>query len=196
MSKDWRYAVDSDGIITRGRMYRLSDTGCDTSDEWRWYWESDGMVGFYEEYARGRTPLNDSDECKRAISAYQHARNEGDDTDVALRKVARRITGEWSADFVCVGLDRGMDFYALSWGGDPEGVWRDEIEAVYHGDIYRCEVEEYTLRFVTPDGEDWEWVTSDDVYDQWYGEDKADAAHEEMFSLAEFPAELLVSASD
>ncbi len=183
---DYRYMTNNDGTITRGRLYRLPSDW--TSDAWSNYWDGNGMVGFYEEYARGQRTLHDDADNDRALAAYQSAKNYDTDPDVALRSVARRITGQWDADFICVGLDRGMDFYVLSWGGAND-EWRREIEAVSEGDIYRIECEVY-LPYV---GEHGCWLSEDEYPEEFYGEDKASAEFTRVFDMAEFPAERFVS---
>lgn len=184
----WRFDVDSNGTIIRGRAYQLPSEWI--SDAWSCYWDGDWAVGFYEEYARGRRPLNDSDECERAISAYQSAHNYGGDPHAALDRLAERLTGNPEAQFICVGLDRGMDFYVLSWSGDPDNVWRDEIEAVNDGDIWRIEVEEYQPG-MGPDGSG--WVPCDEYPEEFYGEARAMTEFEKVFPLAEFPAERVLN---
>lgn len=199
----WRYAVEHDAVnnhttITRGRMYSLSDTGCDTSDAWSRYWDGDSQCAFYDEGWRGYRPVTGTDEemGNRAIAALKAAREYGADEDTVLKRVAVRLTGNNDAEFVCAGLGGALELYALSWGGDPTNDWRDEIESVWHGEVYRCEVEEYTLVSATPFSEDWKWETRDDVCEEWYGEDKADEALATMFPETEFPAELTVTSSD
>src|SRR5690349_280198 len=107
----WRFSVNPhDGTITRGRAYQLPSDW--TSDAWSNYWDGDSMVGFYEEYARvGRRVLdNGNDDNERALNAYVAAHNYDADPHAALKRLAVRLTGSTDADFICVGLDRGMDF--------------------------------------------------------------------------------------
>ena len=181
----WRFWVnDNDGTIMRGRLYQLPD---DDGDQWRWYWDGDGMVAFIDGgYRDGTYAVTENDDTERAITAYRYS---GSD---ALDKLAPRLADNPEARFIKVSLDRGSDLYALAWGGDPEGEWRDEIEAVYHGDVWRIEVEENVS--LLP-GE-YEWHPADDVPEEAYGEDKAQAWFEKEFPLAEFPAHLLVEGSD
>lgn len=127
------------------------------------------------------------------MRAYKNARDNGQDPDEALSKVAQRITNNPEARFICVGLDRGVDFYVLTWDGDPNGTWRDEIEAVYHGDIYRIECEEFQPGFGVGGGD---WTPSDEYPEEFYGEDKAEAEFARIFALTEFPADMLVMAGD
>lgn len=201
---NWRYNVEHDAVnnhttITRGRMYNL-----DNPDAWAHYWEGGEHVAFYNEGWRGRNVPDwaDKEKSGRAIVAWDHERAGATRNSTgSLKRLAVRLTENPDADFICVGIDRGCDLYVLSWTGDPDGEWRDEIEAVSNGDIYRCEVERYepdheTVWYasgpVTYDG----WVTEDDVCEEWYGEDKADEALATMFPETEFPAELTVTSSD
>ncbi len=193
----WRFVViehpgNGERTILRGRLYQLpSDWTCDS---WRDYWDGDGMVAFIED--RGCTAVTENEETERAITAYRYS---GPD---ALDRLAPRLIEPHNPEsrFIHVGLDRGTDLYALSWDGDPEGEWRDEIDAVYHGDIWRIEVEEYQpgMGYVVPGStadQSGDWVPSDDVCAEWYGEDKARAAFETReFPLAAFPAEMFVTA--
>ena len=184
----WRFHVNEhDGTITRGRKYQLPDDG---GDQWNWYWEGDMMVAFYDEGYPGIRGVHGDEDTHRAIMAYKNATNYDSDPDAALKRLAVRLTGNADADFIVVGLDRGTDLYALSWDGDPDHEWRDEIEALWNGDVWRIEVEENVC--LLP-GE-YEWHPADDIYDEWYGEDKAQAAFEREFPLAEFPAERLIGA--
>ena len=173
--------------IYRGKVYRLPSDW--TSDSWRHYFDGDTFVGFTVHW-RGTpnlTPLNDSDDCERAVAAYQSARNHGADEHEALDRLAVRLTETEDSRFISVGLDRDYDVYVLSYDGDPNNEHRDEIEAVYHGDIWRIETEVF-------DGTDWH--PYDDVCDEYYGEDKARAGFEREFPLDAFPAEVLVAASN
>lgn len=182
----WRYATDAEGTITRGRIYRL-----DSPDEWIHYWDGVSSPAFYDEGFRGRRvvdgldPVADAD-AERAIVALAKGGHE------ALDTLAVRLTGNDEACFVTVALDRGIDLYALSWDSDPDRSWRDEIEAVYNGDVWRIEVEEY-MPHVTEHGA---WINADDVWDQYYGEANAEAALVEVFPETEFPAERLIENSN
>lgn len=193
---EYRYTVDDhDGTITRGRVYCLRDTGCDTSDTWQWYWDGDGIVAFTEGWHVGRPEYHDQtgggDDTDRVIEAIKAHREYGDDEpfiDMLNRPggLAFRLTGNWGARFITVNLDRAYDLYALSWDGDPDHEWRDEIEALHAGEIYRMETAAFNPAW--PDN----WEPQDDWCEEWYGQDKADAALERAFPLSEFPAELLV----
>lgn len=187
---DYRFSVsEHDGTITRARLYRLGDEG---GDSWRWYWEGDGQVAFIDGDRRdGVYALTDNEDTERAIAAFKAERDY--DQSGALDRVAVRITEQSNARFICVGLDRGTDLYALAWGGDPNGEWRDEIEAVNWGDIYRIECEEFQPGFGVAGGD---WVPADEYPEEFYGEDKAMAEFARIFPLTEFPADLLVTAGD
>lgn len=182
---NWRYDVTEDGTIYRGRVYRLGDV---YGDLWQNYWDGDFTTAFTV-YWRGYPDLNglggaDEDNA-RAIEAWKKAREYGQDPDEALNRLARRITGNWESTFISVSLEHDYDLYALAWGGDPDNEWRDEIDALNCGDVYRCEVER-----ILPEGGG--WIEDDDVCEEWYGSDKAEAALAKMFPLDEFPAELLI----
>lgn len=203
---DWRYSVkvDANGhsTITRGRMYRLDDP-----DTWEHYFDGDWSEGaFYDHGWEGYQPMHDGDHtATRAISAVLLANEYGsgigatDRVDEAIDKVLRRTLGSWHAGYVCVGLDRGADLYVPMWdASDPEhvAVFRREIEAVNNGDVWRCEVEQYWPNvgdFDPTHGGYSNWLAADDVCDEWYGDDKAEAALAQMFPLTEFPAELVLS---
>jgi hypothetical protein len=187
---EYRFMVDENtGTIYRAKAYRLPEDW--TTDAWSNYFDGD-FVGFYVEY--GRSPstrvLHDDEDNHRAVSARTHAAIEGADVSVALKKVAQRITGQWDADFIHVGLDRGTDFYVMTWGPSPD--WAREIEAVNEGDIWRIEIEELLLNC----GCEQHWVPADEYPEEFYGEDKATAAFASLFPLTEFPADLLVTAGD
>lgn len=198
-SNVWRFFVndhDGNGVPTiyRARPYQLPEDY--SGDSWQSYWDGDGMVAFTVGYRwLDFRQIIDSGETTRAINAYMAAwnHNDGRDRDIeqALKRVAQRITGVWDADFICVGLDRGYDLYVMTYDGDPDRTWADEIEALYHGDVWRMEVEEYTGDDTGLDGA-YLWQTSDNVCDEWYGEDKAQAAWVKDFPLDEFPAHLIV----
>lgn len=196
---EWRYAVEHDAVnnhttITRGRTYHVGD-----SDSWHTYWESTDIVAFYDEGYRGLRGADwcDEDEARRATVAYSAEQDNLPGSEGALKRLAVRLTGtthfrDQPADFIRVGLDRGIDFYVLSWNGDPDRQWRDEIEEVWHGEVYRIECEEYTL-IGHAGGEDlWEWTPADDACDEWYGLDNALDALAEAFPETEFPAEKIV----
>lgn len=188
----WRYATSTDSnghtTITRGRPYNVGD-----SDTWTFYW--DGMtdsVAFYDEGYRGLRVADwcDPDEGKRATIAHSADRDFMCETG-ALKRVAQRITGNLDADFICVGLDRGIDLYVLTETGDPSGDWRREIENVNNGEVYRMETEEYTDLW-GPSG----WQQADDWCEEWYGSDSAEKDWHEAYPLTEFPAEVMVDASN
>jgi hypothetical protein len=187
---EYRYTVDEhDGTITRGRVYCLRDLGYDMSDNWQSYWDGDSIVAFTV-YWRGYPELNGlggaNTDNERAMEAWRKAREYGADESDALNRLARRITGNWDSTFIKVSLERDYDLYALSWAGDPDNEWRDEIEAVNYGEIYRMETAAYNEAY--PDN----WEPQDDWCEEWYGEAKADEALERAFGLTEFPAELLI----
>lgn len=179
-------------VIQRGRLYRLPDDW--TTDAWRNYWDGDQMVAVYDDADRYISPTRGNDDTERVEFAMRMWREYGDeDIDDMLTRLAARIAHSWGhprpweACFVAVGVDRGVTLYALAWSKDRAGEWRDEIEAVYHGEIYRIEVEEW-------DGDGWQ--PADDMYDQWYGEDSAQAGFEMEFPLAEVPEPLLVTSDN
>ena len=185
-SSEWRFFVnENDGTIYRGRLYRLPD---DSGDTWRDYWDGDLMVAFIDGgYRDGTYAVTENDGTEQAITAYRWSGEE------ALQRLAPRLADNPDAVFIHVGLDRGMDCYALCWSGENAAEWCDEIEAVWHGDIWRIETEEYAPGMGV-DGSD--WVPSDDVPDEAYGEDKAAAWFAKEFPLDAFPAERLVVGSD
>jgi len=188
---DWRYSTVTDvnghTIITRGRMYNVGN-----SDSWGYYWDGTDIVAFYDEGFRGLRSADwcDEEDGRRATVAYSTEQDNLPGSEGAMKRLAVRLTENPDADFIHVSLDRGTDFYVLSWDGDPSGDWRREIEAVWNGDIYRCEVEEYR-DYALPDTEN-NWIPADDVCEEWYGEDNADAVLVEMFPETEFPAEHMI----
>lgn len=194
---EYRFSTRTEGsymgepvtVITRARLYRVGD---DSGDSWRDYWDGDQMVAVYDDrdYLSPTTgSLTERVEYAMAMCrAYPNQK--GQDLDSVLTRLARRIEGNYDARFISVPIDRGVTLYALSPDGDPTGAWRDEIEAVNWGDIYRVEVEEYKGLDMRNDQS---WYPDDDLCVEWYGEDVARAAFEKEFSLVEFPAELLVS---
>lgn len=185
---NWRYWVNADGEILRGRPYRLGDL---YGDLWRNYWDGDFTTAFtiYWRGAAGPdlTMLAEQEtgDADRAMQTWRLAREYDQDVDAALTRLARRLTGNYSSRFVGVSPEYDLDMYALSWDGDPDHTWRDEIEAVNGGDVYRMEVERYDSFLA-------DWSPADDMCDEWYGVDNARAAHEREFDLTEFPAELLI----
>lgn len=196
---DYRFDIsEHDGTITRARAYRLPSEW--TTDEWRHYWDGVEVPAFIDEGYRGRRVLNGTnaeEDSERAIIAYDHERIGAPGGEGALGRLAVRLTEqtdqrEPSARFICVGLDRGSDLYVLSWGGDPDNEWRDEIEALNYGDIWRIECEEYRPGFGMG-GSD--WVTTEEYPEQFYGEDKARSEFERIFPLDAFPAEKIISES-
>jgi hypothetical protein len=189
----WRFCVIEDEhlpvpTITRGRVYRLPSDW--TTDSWRHYWDGGSMVAFIDGgYRDGTYAIDgtDPEQTERAVTAYRYSGEE------ALQRLAPRLTGNADSVFVVVGLDRGVDCYALAWSGENANEWRDEIEAVWHGDIWRIEVEEYAPGR-GPGGSD--WVSADEVPEEYYGESKAEAGFKREFPLDSFPAELLVTSTD
>lgn len=183
----YRFAVEDDGSIYRARLINA-----DHPDAWQFYWDVDGVVAFYDEHSRGVRPMDaaDPEETERAITAYRYSQTDG------LSRLASRITGEDASEFIVVHLDRDTDLWVLSWDGDPKGEWRDEIEAVYHGEIYRVEVEKFTPGVGWPvSGEPSDW-THDDLMEEWYGESVAEREFSAAYPLTEFPAERIVLAGD
>jgi hypothetical protein len=201
--REWRFFVNEvTGDILRARLYQTPED----PDAWSFYWDGDAGVAFYDEGYRGLRPRAGMEhEVARAM--YAHDAVKGDQAGSAtastghplwrqydaLDRVAVRITGNLDARFISVPLDRGMVLYALAWDGDPDNTWRNEIEAVWSGDIWRIEVEQYipSLGF---DGGD--WLPTEDFGEEWYGEDVARAAYERNWPLAEFPAERTISSDD
>jgi hypothetical protein len=189
---EYRFSITTtpaNGEVTlhRGKPFRLPSEW--TTDSWNNYWDGDHAVGFYEEYARGRRPLGDSDDSERAMSAYTSAKNHGRDEHEALDTLAVRLTGNEEARFIVVGLDRGADLYVLAWSGDPDNTYRDEIEALNLGDIWRIETEVYDPFTGT-------WSPDDDVCEEYYGEDQMEKGFHKEFPLTEFPSEMFVTAGD
>jgi hypothetical protein len=173
--------------IYRGKPFRLPSEW--TSDEWTHYWDGDHAVGFYEEGFRGQRTLSDNEDSERALAAYTEARRHGRDEHEALDTLAVRLTGNDESRFICVGLDRGRDLYVLAWGGDSDGVYAREIEALNEGNIWRIETEVYNTFTQS-------WPPADDVCEQFYGEDQMKRGFEREFPLAEFPTELFVECGD
>lgn len=186
--REWRFDVNPhDGTISRGRMYQLPES----TESWQFYWDGSTIAGFYDEGFRGKRIMDTdaTEDSERALAAYVTAANYGRDPHEALDAVAERISGDPDSCFISVGLNRGCDLYVHSWNGDPNNEWRDEIEAVYNGDVWRVEVEEYD------EGWPGNWRPADEMCEEWYGEDKARAGWEKAFPLAEFPAERVIGES-
>lgn len=170
--------------IYRAKTVKLAD---DSGDSWRHYWDGDGIVAFIEGYRNGVTSVTSNDETNRAVDAYAAAKNYSSHrptVEGALKRVAQRITGNWDADFICVGLDRGYDLYALAWGGDPDRKWAYEIEALHHGDVWRFEAQEYNVFTES-------WDESDE-WDTYYGEADMMSEFLRQYPLDAFPAHLVV----
>lgn len=193
---NYRYAVDADGTITRGEIVRIGD-----SDTWRNYWDADGMVGFTVTY-RGSAGLEfsmlaeDSDN-ERAVAAWNSERTGERGSEGALDRLAVRIgqggTEDMAAScFMTISLERDMDLVVLSWSGD-NSEWRNEIEAVWHGEVYRIVADK---QISTVNGYDPLWLEDESDCEWYYGEDKADEELVKQFPLDEYPAEVLVSAED
>lgn len=197
--REWRFSVNEhDGTITRGRAYRLPEDW--TTDAWSNYWDGDGQIAFTVDYHYGGrhvilvTEGNDMNDLgERLIEGRNRMLDRGGWPDSYLDRAARLITGEPESRFIHVGLDRGTDLYALSWDGDSDNTWRDEIEAVWNCDIWRIECEEYAPGMGTG-GSD--WTPADEYPEEFYGEDKARAGWEKAFDLAEFPTENTVDGSN
>lgn len=190
---DYRFSVEHDGTITRARAYRLPSDW--TSDTWTHYWDMDTMTAFIDGgYRDGVYAVTgcDNDETERAIAAFKAEQDTLRGASDGLDRLAKRLADNTDARFIHVSLDRGADLYALAWSGDPDNAWRDEIEAVNCGDVWRIECEEF-LPYV---GEHGAWLSSDEYPEEFYGEDKATSEFARIFPLTEFPAENMVSATD
>lgn len=185
----WRFDVsERDGTITRGRKYRMPDDYA--GDNWRNYWDGDYMVAVYDstDYYSPTT----GDDTERVEHAMRMALEYGQDIGAMLARLARRIEGNWRAGFASVGIERGVTLYALMWdASDPEHVraWADEIEAVYHGDVWRIEVERWDAGLES-------WQPEDEVCEEWYGETLAQEGFEKEFPLADVPDALLVGSEN
>lgn len=187
---DYRFMLNADGTITRGKLYRLPSEW--TSDSWSNYWDGNETAAFVVNYG-SRLDIDivegtNSERGMRAAEAFRAERGNMLGSYRALDRLAKRLTGNRDAAFICVGLDRGTDLYALTYDGDPDRSFCDEIEAVWNGDIWRIECEEFAP------GVGWinDWMPSDEYPEEFYGEDKATAEFERVFNLAEFPAEQFV----
>lgn len=195
---DYRFTVNTEPYattptITRGRAYQLPSDWC--ADSWSHYWDGTDMVAFIDgDYRDGIYPVKgcDNDETDRAIAAFKAEQDTLTGSSDGLHRLAKRLTDNPDAKFICVGLDRGTDLYALSWDGDPSGDWAREIEAVNYGDIWRIEVEEFQPGMGMGGGD---WVPCDEYSEEFYGEDKALAEFARIFEMAEFPAEMMIEAS-
>lgn len=185
----WRFDVRPDGTIQRGRKYRLPEDY--TMDNWTGYWDGDQMVAVYD--SRDYHSPTEGDDTERVEYAMRMCREFDQDIDEMLARLAPRIMLDWGhptpweSRFIAVGVERGVTLYALSWGGDPEGEWRDEVDAVYHGDVWRIEVECW-------DGDTWQ--PDEEVYAEWYGEDSAQRGFEAEFPLADVPDAVLVTSEN
>jgi len=190
--EEWRFHIvtnphdETDMSVYRGRKYRLPEQW--TADAWHWYWDGDSMVAFYDEGHRGLRAVTSGDDTDRAIAAYKAERDGRPGADGGLTRTAQRINENAESTFLKIALDRGTDLYVLSWDGDPDGDLRNEVECVYHGDIWRIEVERHFI--------DGSWTPDDEVPEEYHGEERAQAGFEKEFPLAEFPAEMLVEGSD
>lgn len=186
---EYRYSIDSDGVIGRGKIERNpEDYG---GDQWRHYWDGDGLLAFVDNYRDGMHLLTDeasdmSDIGKRVMTAFKRS---GRSTDL-LNRIARLLNEQPDSTFIRVGLDRGSDLYALSWDGDPTNVWRDEIEAVHYGDVYRIVADK---QIGTVNGYDPLWLEDESDCTEYYGEDNALDELARQFPLDEYPAEQMVS---
>lgn len=190
----WRFSTHTNGkylgepeiVVTRGRAYQLPIDWA--QDTWSSYWDGDCMVAVYD--SRDYSSPTSGEDTDRAKYALRMAREYGQDVDAALTRLARRIEGNWAARFIPVPIDRGVTLYALSYDGDPEGTWADEIEAVSNGDVWRIETQTYEPGFGWDRGD---WNPADDVCEEWYGEDVAQRDFERAFPLTAFPAELFIA---
>jgi hypothetical protein len=194
----WRFWVnETTGEIFRSRIYQVPDDG---GDRWRWYWEGDFTVAFIDNFGPGYLPLTDGEDTQRAIYAADAIK--GDQSGAmpstvahrlwsqydALDRVAVRLEGSLDARFVTVPLDRGSLLYLLTYDGDPNRSFRDEVEALYNGDVWDMEVEAYD------EGWPGNWRPEDGPAEVYYGETYARETWEAEYPLAEFPAERLVGA--
>lgn len=171
------HAPGSEPTIYRGRMVQTGD-----DDTWSYYWDGDQMVAVYDDRDYSSPTTNDWTD--RANECIEMCRMFDQDVDAALDRLAVRLFEHetFDARFIPVGLDRGVTIYCLSWNSDPDHRYRDEVEAVYHNDVWRFEVEEYNT-FTR----DW---SSSDMMDEHYGENTARAAFLLEFPLDAFPAHL------
>lgn len=186
---DFRYNLDAEGVVTRGQIQRYGD-----DDTWANYWDGDQMIAFTVDWHYGWqhanlvTSGNDvSDVAERIVAAFERT-----GADV-LDRMARLITDSEDARFVHVALDRGQDMYALSWNGDPDNVWRDEIEHVYNHEVYRIVADR---QISTVNGHDPLWLEDESDCTEYYGEDAASEELAKQFPLDEYPAETMVGATD
>jgi len=191
MSK-YRYAIDADGTITRGEIVRIGDT-----ESWRDYWDGDGMVGFTITYRNGSPTLDmlaeDSDN-ERAVAAWQSERSGTRGSDGALDRLAVRLGTSGNEEipascFMQINLDRDIDLIVHSFSGDNR-EWRDEIEAVWHGEVYRIVADK---QIGTVNGYDPLWLEDESDCTEYYGEDNAADELARQFPLDEYPAEVVVS---
>lgn len=189
MSNDneYRFFVnehDGNGTPT---IYRaeLSKQYDDGGDAWQFYWYWDQMVAVYDDPSQYTSPTS-GEWTDRAEQVIERCREYDQDVDAALNRLAIRLFDHEApnAQFIAVHIERGTSLYALSWDGDPDHTWRNEIEAVYHGDVWRVEAEEW-------DGEGWGHADFDG--NEWYGESVARAAFQKEYPLTEFPAHLTIS---
>lgn len=182
----YRFDIDKQGTITRGRAYRLPSDW--TTDEWRHYWDGDLMVAVYDSTHYSSPTTGSATE--RVEYAMAMCREYDQDIDDMLTRLARRIEGNWYAGFVPVPIEQGVTLYALMWDASDEKVtreWVDEIEAVYHGEIYRIEVEQW-------DGDTWQ--PAEEVYETYYGEAQIEKGFAKEFPLTEVPDSLLVTSDN
>lgn len=170
--------------IIRAKPYKAEH-----GDQWDYYWDGDQMVAITKGWHAGSPDLHaltDNDDTERVYAAMNMAYAYDQDESAVLKHLAVRLTGQQHADFICVSLDRGYDVYALSWDGDADRTWRDEIEAVYHGDVWRIETWEYNTFTES-------WDYSDEVPEEYYGEDNAASEWIKAFPLDAFPAHLVIT---
>lgn len=177
----YRYRVTDDGSVYRGQIMSASH-----DELWSYYWDGDQMIAFIVDWYYGNRHVNlvtrgndVTDVGQRVIDAFER------NGSAVLDRMAKVITGEPDSRFVLVNLDRGQDMYVLCWGDDADNALRDEVEAIYNGEVYRIEEDKWV-------GGACVWREYDYTGDEHYGMRNAEAAFESEFPLAEFPAEMFV----
>lgn len=186
----YRYNIEDDGTITRGTRTHVGD-----SDTWRNYWDGDGIVGFTVHYRGAAGPdinmITDDEDTERAVAAWRAERNGERGSDGGLDRLAVRLGSEDSC-FMQISLDRALDFIILSWSGESS-EWRDEIEEVWHGEVYRIDAEQQVTNL--SNGEPM-WLSMDSDCTDYYGLDSVLDELAKQFPLTEYPAETQVTGSD
>lgn len=183
----WRFDVvnhapGSEPTIYRARLYQMPADWA--GDSWQFYWDGDQMAAVYDNKDY-RSPTKGA-WTERAEHVVNMCREYGQDLNEALTRLAVRLFDHEApgARFVTANVDRGVDLYALSWAGDPDRTWANEIEAVACGDIWRVEVEEYNSFTES-------WSPADEV-EEWYGQSVAEAEFVKAYPLEAFPAEQVI----